>query len=200
MNADIIQNFTPLQSERLTLRLVQESDLADLLTVHGKDEVTRYLPYKTWIAMADARAWYERALKRHAEGSALQLAVHEQGSGQTIGTCMLFGFDETSGLAEIGYVLGSAHWGRGYASEALASLLGYAFGPFGLRRIEANIDARNTASVVLIEKLGFVQEGRLRQRWVTEGVISDTLVFGLLRDEWRARKSDGQQSGVQAHY
>jgi [ribosomal protein S5]-alanine N-acetyltransferase len=194
MNADIIQHFVPLQSERIALRLVQDSDLADLLIVHSQDDVTRYLPYKTWNAMTDARAWYERAMKRHAESSALQLAVLERGSGQTIGTCMLFGFDETSGLAEIGYVLGRAHWGRGYAREALAMLLNYAFGAMGLRRIEANIDARNTASVVLIEKLGFAQEGRLRQRWVTEGVISDALIYGLLRDEWLARQSQGQRS------
>ena len=70
-------------------------------------------------------------------------------------------------------------------SEALSTLIDGAFGPMGLRRLEAEVDVRNAASARVLERLGFVREGIARQRWVTKGEARDVTSFGLLRDEWR---------------
>jgi len=186
----------PLITERLTIRKVESRDLADLLDVHRLDEVTRFLPYATWTSMADAQAWFGRTSARHDDGSAMQLVVAERASGRVIGSCLLFHFEPGSDRAEIGYVLGRDHWGRGVMQEALPAVIGHAFGPMGLRRLEAEVDPRNGASERVLLRLGFTREGLLRQRWAGKGEVKDALVFGLLRDEWQAAARRGRSARV----
>jgi RimJ/RimL family protein N-acetyltransferase len=70
--------------------------------------------------------------------------------------------------------------------EALVAVVDYAFGPLGLRRLEADTDPRNLASQRALERLGFTREGLLRERWQVGDEISDTALFGLLAREWVA--------------
>jgi RimJ/RimL family protein N-acetyltransferase len=69
--------------------------------------------------------------------------------------------------------------------EALTALLCYAFGELKLRRIEADVDPRNAASLKSLGRLGFRREGLLRERWNVAGEIQDTAYFGLLAREWK---------------
>lgn len=86
--------------------------------------------------------------------------------------------------AEIGYALARAHWGHGYMGEALQALPGFAFTDLDLHRLEADIDPRNAASAAALARLGFIQEGLLRERWIVAGEISDSALYGLLRRDW----------------
>ncbi len=174
----------PVESERVTVRLLRDTDLPALMEVNGDEAVTAMLPYAAWRSLDDARAWHDRMAGIQAAGMALQFVVESRSSGQAIGTCLLFRFDEGSARVELGYVLGRAHWGRGLMKEALAALLGRAFGAMGVRRVEAEVDPRNAASTGLLRRLGFTREGLLRQRWVSQGEAKDVEMFGLLRSEW----------------
>jgi RimJ/RimL family protein N-acetyltransferase len=170
------------------LRLVSESDLPALLEVNSNEEVTALLPYATWRSMADALDWLQRMKGIQATGLALQFVVVLKSTGMPIGTCLLFRFEEGSARAELGYVLGRAHWGQGFMREALEALIGCAFGTLGLRRLEAEVDARNLASARLLQRIGFTREGLLRQRWVAKGETRDVEMYGLLRNEWPSRE------------
>ena len=174
----------PIETERLLVRPIVDADLPALMAINSDAEVTALLPYATWTSMADAQAWLARMRGIEATGTALQFVVALRSTQEAIGTCLLFRLDEGSARAELGYALGRAHWGRGVMHEALAALLGHAFGPMGLRRIEAEIDPRNVASARLVQRLGFTKEGLLRQRWVTKGQAADVEIHGLLRSEW----------------
>jgi ribosomal-protein-alanine N-acetyltransferase len=174
-----------LGSARLLIRLVTEADLPALLVVNSDDAVTRYLPYASWRGIEDARNWYARMSALQAAGSALQFAILERRSGTAIGSCLLFRYEESSARAELGYVLGHAHWGRGYMHEALRSLIDCAFGELGLRRLEAEVDARNARSARVLTQLGFTAEGLLRERWLTRGEPCSVTVYGLLQREWQ---------------
>ncbi len=181
------QCFAPvaaLTTARLTVRPVQESDLPDLLLVNGDALVTQYLPYPTWEALADGQAWLQRMTTAQATGTVLQWVVADTATGRVLGACLLFGYDAGSARAELGYVLGRAAWGQGIMQEALTALLQCAFTTLGLRRIEAQVDPRNTASGALLRRLGFASEGILRGRWVTKGRVCDVESFGLLSHEW----------------
>jgi [ribosomal protein S5]-alanine N-acetyltransferase len=179
-----LQTPIHVESERLVVRPVAESDLADLLLVNGDDEVTRFLPYESWRSADDGRAWWARMKKIEDAGSGVQLVVVEKASGRAIGSCLLFRLEPASARAELGYVLGRASWGRGLMHEALAALIAHAFGALGLRRLEAEVNPLNAASCRLLERLGFRNEGLLRQRWVAKGAAYDIRFYGLLRDEW----------------
>ena len=174
----------PIESERLLIRLASEDDLPALLDVNSDPEVTALLPYATWSSLGDAEAWYRRMQDLQSTGTALQFAIVAKAERRAIGTSLLFRFEAGSARAELGYVLGRPHWGRGLMREAMTALLGAAFGSMGLRRIEAEVDTRNAASAALLRRLGFTREGLLRQRWVAKGHAKDVEIFGLLRDEW----------------
>lgn len=96
----------------------------------------------------------------------------------------LFHLDEGNRRAEVGFALRRSVWGRGYATEAVSAVIGQAFGPLGLHRLEADIDPRNDASGRLLQRLGFRYEGPLRQRWIVVGEVCDSAFYGLLRAEW----------------
>jgi len=185
---------SPIESERLLVRLVAESDLPALLEVNSNEEVTALLPYITWKSLADAQAWFERMKGIQSTGLALQFVVVLKATGLAIGTCLLFRFEEGSARAELGYVLGRVFWGQGLMREALEALIACAFGTMGLRRLEAEVDTRNRSSVRLLERLGFTREGLLRQRWVAKGEEKDVEMFGLLRSDWAQR--EGHRDGV----
>ena len=175
-----------VESSRLIVRPVEEGDLQALLVVNGDDEATRFLPYASWRSLADGRAWFERMSILGARGESIQYVVADRASAVAIGTCLLFRYEESSARAELGYVLGRNYWGRGIMREALVALITCAFDGYGLRRLEAEVDPLNQASRRLLEGLGFSREGLLRKRWIDKGVAHDTIIYGLLNDEWHS--------------
>jgi RimJ/RimL family protein N-acetyltransferase len=85
----------------------------------------------------------------------------------------------------MGYCLDEAAWGKGFATEAAGALLKWAFDTLDLNRVQAETDTRNTASSRVLEKLGFIREGWLREDCIVDGEVSDSWVYGLLRREWK---------------
>ena len=92
-------------------------------------------------------------------------------------------------MLTIGYCLDDAAWGQGFATEAADALLHWAFDTLDLNRVQAETDTRNTASGRVLEKLGFVREGTLREDCIVDGVVSDSWVYGLLRRQWKPLQS-----------
>ena len=74
-------------------------------------------------------------------------------------------------------------------ASALTAVIDFAFGPFGLRRLEADTHPDNTASCRALERLGFRREGLLVERWQVGDEISDSVLWGLLAREWRERRA-----------
>ncbi|WSD73821.1 GNAT family N-acetyltransferase (plasmid) [Streptomyces sp. NBC_01591] len=85
----------------------------------------------------------------------------------------------------MGYCLDDAMWGHGFATETAHAVLQWAFDALDLNRVQAETDTRNVASARVLEKIGFVREGTLREDCVVNGEVSDSWVFGLIRREWR---------------
>jgi len=118
-------------------------------------------------------------------GTILKWGIALNTNDAVIGTTTLFNLDLGNGRAEIGYALARDFWGQGYMSEALQVLLEYSFNLLPLRRLEADVDPRNDASIRTLERLGFRREGFLRERWHVGGEIQDALFYGLLKREWQ---------------
>jgi ribosomal-protein-alanine N-acetyltransferase len=89
------------------------------------------------------------------------------------------------GVFEVAFLLVRREWSKGYAGEAVARLLDLLFEE-GARRVFADADPDNDASIRLLQRLGFRREGVLRAEWQTHIGVRDTVILGLLRDEWRA--------------
>jgi RimJ/RimL family protein N-acetyltransferase len=181
-----------LTTPRLLLRPLQDGDAPALFAMFSNPEVMRYWSTPPWTEPRLAHEMIERDRKRLATGEHLRLALVRHGEPDLIGTCSLFSFMPQCRRAEIGYGLAHQAWGCGLMHEALSALLDYAFGELGLHRLEADIDPRNGASARSLARLGFRQEGLLRERWIVDGVVSDTAFYGLLQQEWRQRQLQPQ--------
>ena len=184
--ADQVQAFAniPIETRRLRLRRLRESDAEELFAIFSDPKVTRYWGAATWTTLEPAREMIATDLSS-ATRTHLRLGVERKADDRLLGTCTLFNFHEACRRAEVGYGLGSHAWGRGYMLESLIALLQYGFDVLDLHRVEADIDPRNQPSGRILERLGFQQEGLLRERWIVGDEISDTAFYGLLRREWR---------------
>jgi ribosomal-protein-alanine N-acetyltransferase len=177
-----------LTTPRLLLRPLVEADAQPLFEIFRDRAVTRYWSTPPWTEAAAAQAMIERDRKAMAAGEYIRLGLQRLDGGALIGNCTLFALNAQCRRAELGYVLGSTHWGQGYMHEALRALLGHAFTALELNRVEADIDPRNEASARSLQRLGFAQEGYLRERWIVGGEVSDTALYGLLSRDWSARR------------
>lgn len=95
--------------------------------------------------------------------------------------------DRRPGVSEIGYLIGRSLWGQGYGREAVTAVLDHGFACPGQRRVYADVDPENAPSIRLLERLGFVLEGHLREEWETHIGVRDTILYGLLAREWLGR-------------
>lgn len=173
-----------LTAERVVLRRPTEQDLDDLFAVFSDPETMRYWSWLPFRERAEAGRLLENIRALEAEGTLLQWAIADRETDRLLGTCTLASIDHDNGRAEVGFILGRDHQGRGLAREAVSALLDHAFGALGLRRIEADVDPRNEASIRLLSRLGFSREGFLRERWLVGGEVADSILFGLLGRDW----------------
>lgn len=175
-----------LSTPRLQLRPLQPGDAEALFAIHSDARVVRYWSSRPWTSLDQADAMIASDLKELPAGDHLRLGLELRGSNQIIGTCSLFHLAPQCRRAEIGYAMAHAHWGNGLMHEALSALLHWGFTTLDLNRVEADVDPRNAPSVRSLQRLGFLKEGRLRERWIVEGEVSDSDLYGLLRRDWHA--------------
>jgi RimJ/RimL family protein N-acetyltransferase len=175
----------PLRSRRLVLRPPKVEDADALFSIFSHAEAMRFWATPPWQSRQQALDRIEQDLGGFADGSALRLLLEPAAGGPILGAVALFGFVEGSGRAETGYIVARPMWGNGFAQEAMRALLTYAFTSLRLRRVEADIDPRNAPSARLLDRLGFVREGYLRERWVVDGEVSDTALYGILASAWK---------------
>lgn len=178
----------PIRTERLLLRPLTLDDAEQMLGYKSDAEFLRFVPYgaltleeiKERLETRWARSQFEN------EGDAVCLGIEEQGTGRLVGDVVLFWRSENDRAGEVGYILDPAFSGKGYATEAVRALLEVGFEGLGLHRITTRIDERNTASIGVVERLGFRQEARLVESSWFKGEWTTLLVHALLESEFRA--------------
>jgi ribosomal-protein-alanine N-acetyltransferase len=180
-----------LQTARLRLRPVTSADADALFALHSSAYVLRYWDAPPWSERARAETFIAASQQLAEEGSGARLAIDRTSDGAFIGWCSLTRWNPDYRSASMGYCLDAAAWGHGYATEAARALLQWAFDTLDLNRVQAETDTRNVASARVLEKLGFVREGALREDCVVNGDVSDSWVYGLLRREWRPSSGAG---------
>ncbi|WP_125039059.1 GNAT family N-acetyltransferase [Nocardioides sp. LS1] len=175
-----------LQTERLRLRPFEDGDAGDLWALHSDSHVLRFWDSPPWGEPARAERFLATCRQMAEDGVGARLAVESAAEGAFLGWCSLNRWSPDHRSASLGYCYCEDAWGHGYATEAAGALLDWAFATLDLNRVQAETDTRNLGSARVLEKLGFVREGTLREDCVVDGDVSDSWVYGLLRREWRA--------------
>lgn len=166
--------------DRLELRTVEREDADFLRTALNHPEVRRYLD--VFQGPYPAERFEDELLDRHFDGDCEALLACRD--GEPLGSVALDPVQEYRDWANFAVWFLPEHQGQGYATEASAGLLDYAFGERGLRRLSAAVAAPNEASRALCERLGFTREGVRREDALVDGEYVDRYVYGLLRAEW----------------
>ena len=174
-----------LTTPRLRLRPFAETDTDAVFALQSNARVLRYWDAPPWKKRAQAERFITVCGQMEQEGTGARLAIARAADDVFIGWCSLAKWDPDYRSARMGYCLDEVAWGKGFATEAAGTVLKWAFDTLDLNRVQAETDTRNTASSRVLEKLGFLREGTLREDCIVDGEVSDSWVYGLLRREWQ---------------
>lgn len=182
---NIMQQMPRIETERLVLRPFDVADGPTVERLAGVREVadtTLTIPHPypagggaQWIR-AHAGAWERR--------DNLALAICDKQSPTELLGAISLRLSLTHAHAEIGYWIGVAGWGNGFATEAARSLVAYAFADLGLHRVQGRHFVRNAASGRVMQKLGMRLEGTHRDAFSRWGRFEDVAVYAVLKQEW----------------
>lgn len=177
-----------LTTERLVLRPLTMSDAGPLFDIFSDPEVMKYWDGSPWQSIEEAHDYILASKASLDEPEKLVFGICDKSDHHLLGKCMLFNIHPTSRRAEVGFGVAQSSWGKGVVFEAVSALLHFGFEAMQLNRIEAEIDPENIGSARLLEKLGFEQEGYLPERWIVDGRVSDSALFGLLAKQWYSQR------------
>jgi RimJ/RimL family protein N-acetyltransferase len=169
-----------LYSDRLTLRNLQSRDWAFFLRLHLDKGVNQYI--RSIESESDIVAKFEqrKAIWHFGSGDWLTLVIERIDNSQAVG---LIGFrcdDEELRRAEVGYLIAPEQQGLGFASESLLAVTDWGALQFSMHKYIGLCAQENTASRKVLEKVGFILEGTLRQNSCIDGIWSDDCCMGLL--------------------
>jgi len=184
----IARAFPILETPRLTLREFRPADAPDVFEMYARADLVQWLEHEpmTSIEQAQERVSNRTSLFKHGWGCRWAITFKED-PGKVIGSCGYFGVRVGTHTVEMGFELHPAFWRKGLMEEALRAVLDYSYGESGIlpvHRVEALVDPRNEASIALLAKLGFRDEGLRRGFGYWKGAYQDVKMFALLRGEW----------------
>jgi 8-oxo-dGTP diphosphatase len=176
-----------LTTERLLLRPLTRADIDAEVALLADWDVVRYtsrvpFPY----TRDDAETWLEAVGRRYAAGSEVVLGVTDRTGGALLGVVGLE-IDRDSRAGIIGFWLGRAHWGQGFATEAVDAVLGLAFDELGLAVVRASHLPENAGSARVQDKVGMAETGRGMEAFPARGGDREVVLREIGRDAWRRR-------------
>lgn len=180
MDLSPLEPFPILTTERLHLGPLQVCHASGVLETLGDPEVTRYHDLNSLEDRDAALHFIAEMIARHFQKTGLRWAVTEKSTSRYLGTVGLNHITPNACSCSIGYEFARSVWGRGFGTEAVAAAVAFAHGPLRLNRIEASVLPGNQASLRLLSKLGFADEGLLRALGFWKGEFRDLRVLSLL--------------------
>ena len=164
-----------IETERLILRNWQDADSMVLYQM-CRDETLR----RSGVAYFDSIRDAEEAIQSWKKDNRFMAIIHRE-SGELIGFISLGDMNRYEGYVELEYAIAADYRSRGYATEAVKSMVAYGFSKLDLTVIAAWVRSHNAESVRVLEKCAFILEGRLRKHARDR---SDTLCYSMLREEY----------------
>jgi [ribosomal protein S5]-alanine N-acetyltransferase len=168
-----------LITERLRLRKLTLEDALDIFKIFSQNEVTQYYGVKTFTSIQEAINLIQTFTRSHGDHRGMRWGIERKGKKGLIGTIGFNAWSTVHRRAEIGYELHPDFWNNGFATEAVIKTISFGFNHLKLNRIGAIVLLDNEPSIKLLEKVGFENEGILRNYIFQHGLAHDAYVFSL---------------------
>ena len=180
----IFVQFPEYETERLILRQIVSDDAPSIMAIFEDEAVTQYYDLYTFTRITESVELIEYFSESYRSERQIRWGIVRKEDDRLIGTCGFVALHNHRG--EIGYDLAGAYWRQGYMTEALEALLEIGFDDMQFHRIEALVMVDNVASAGLLRKLGFTEEGILRDYDFFKDAFQSLRSFSLLEDEYGA--------------
>lgn len=172
--------FNIITTERLKLRKITPEVFQFVFSNYEDSEIMKFFGYSE----ESLQVWKDRLDKGLTMFNKTLLYFHilDKDADALIGWCGYHTWYENHRRAEIGYeIYDESYKGKGIMTEAMHPILDYGFNEMNLHRIEALVEPNNVGSLKIMDNFGFIQEGHLKEHYIKDGTIEDSLVFALFR-------------------
>jgi [ribosomal protein S5]-alanine N-acetyltransferase len=176
--------FPILETPRLLLRELTLNDAEAVYRIRSDYQVTIYNLGEPYTRIDQAISLIESIREGFEAHLELRWGITLKPSPTVIGMCGYNYWMRDHYRGSVGYDLARAYWGKGIMPEAIRAVVEFGFQRMRLNRIEADVLAENNASIRVLEKVGFVREGVLRERDFERGAFRDLVLYGLLKREY----------------
>jgi RimJ/RimL family protein N-acetyltransferase len=188
-------NTYRLETERLILSVPSEPDAPSLFDLVGgadRMEMTAGLIWDGPDDISDTIGFIHQSQTKTWGSEGFNWAIRDKmgeltGAAETAIGMVSARPSEQPGRGDVGYWLGKPYWGRGLMREALTAVLDLSFGALDHEKMEAEVFTSNVRSIRLVESVGMQWEGTIRFSRFKRGRWVDSHLYGILREEWRAR-------------
>lgn len=181
-------NFVPfpiLESERLSFRKLKNEDAPEILKLRSNPETMKFIPRPLLVDIDGALAHIKLINDKIEENIDINWAVTEKNNPKCIGIIGFFRTQPEHFRTELGYMILPEYSGKGYVTEAVKTLLNFAFNELQFHSIEAVIDSRNNASERVLIKNGFTKEAHFKENFYYNNEFTDTVIYSLLKRDFK---------------
>lgn len=176
--------FPAIETDRLFMREIILGDSRDMFTIFSSEEVMQYYGMFPIAGENQAVQIIRNFRQGFDEQKSIRWGITLKDTGEFIGTCGFHNMQLRSFRAEIGYEIAQSHWNKGYVTEAILAMLEFGFGMLKLNRIEALVYPENVGSHRALEKIGFKEEGLLREYAYFRETFTDLVMHSILKSEY----------------
>jgi ribosomal-protein-alanine N-acetyltransferase len=174
------EKFPELITERLKLRKIGNEDVAGFFKLRSNPETMRFIPRPLATTEQDILDFINVGDEYYAKGDMINFTIALKETNEFVGSIGFYRTNWEAERTEVGYILDPEHRGKGYTHEAMVEMIRFAFNNIGFHSLEAIIDPRNTASINVVERVGFVKEGHLKESSYWNGEYIDCLIYSIL--------------------
>ncbi len=181
-------NFHPfknLETERLLLRRLAETDVAEILELRSNPETMKFIPRPIAKTKEEALAHFKMIDDKIENNEGINWAITLKGNPKLIGIIGHYRIQPENHRCEIGYMILPQYNGQGIVTEAIKVVLEYGFTDLQMHSIEAVIDPENKASERVLQKNGFVKEAHIIENELWDGKFWDTVIYSILKRNFK---------------
>ena len=178
--------FPTLETPRLLLNRLTKDDRESVFCIFSDLDIIKHYDVERFKTMDEADQLIAYFDARFDSNTGIRWAIRDKSSGEFLGTCGFTHWNEFDHSAVVGYELSKNYWGKGYATEAVGTIINFIFAAsfhFYVHRVEALILPSNEPSKKLVKRLGFCLEGTLREKCYWNNDFHDMSMFAVLRNE-----------------
>ncbi|MBP1967671.1 GNAT family N-acetyltransferase [Paenibacillus aceris] len=182
-----MSQFPILETERFVLRQIKQDDSKEIFQYFSMDEVTKFYDLESFTNIEQAEDLIRRWNQRFENNQGIRWGITLRSESRVIGTCGFHGWAKNHCKIEIGYELSPEYWRQGFMTEVILKINEFGFNNLGLNRIEAFVEPENMESRRVLEKVGFREEGILKEHFYWRSRFVDTVIYALLKKDYDVR-------------